>query len=52
MDIKKITNELCVEVYATNDEGTTMIIRKIIGEAGIHETYMNIYDKLMNIEKM
>ena len=51
MDIKKITNELCVEVYATNNEGTTMIIRKIIGEAGVHETYMNIYDKLMNMGK-
>lgn len=51
MDIKKITGEFCVEVYATNNEGTTMIIRKIIGEAGVHETYMDIYDKLMNMEK-
>lgn len=51
MDIKKIANELCVEVYATNNEGTTMIIREIIGETGVHETYMNIYDKLMNMGK-
>lgn len=51
MDIKKITNELCVEVYATNNKGTTMIIREIIGEAGVHKTYMNIYDKLMNMGK-
>lgn len=51
MDTKKITNELCVEVYATNNEDTTMIIREIIGEKGVHETYMNIYDKLMNMEK-
>ena len=51
MDIKKITNKLCVEVYATNNEGTTMIIREIIGEAGVHETYMNIYDKLMSMGK-
>lgn len=51
MEIKKITNELCVEVYATNNEETTMIIRKIIGETGVHETYMNIYDKLMNMGK-
>ena len=51
MDTKKITDELCVEVYATNNEGTTMIIREIIGEKGVHETYMNIYDKLMNMEK-
>ena len=51
MDIKKITNELCVEVYATNNKDTTMIIRKIIGEKGVHATYMDIYDKLMNMEK-
>lgn len=51
MDIKKITNELCVEVYATNNEDTTMIIRKIIGEKGVHETYMDIYNKLIEIEK-
>ena len=48
MNIEKITDELCVEVYATNNDGTTMIVREIIGEKGIHETYMNIYDKLMN----
>ena len=51
MDIKKIANELCVEVYATNNEGTTMIIREIIGETGVHETYMNIYNKLINMGK-
>ena len=51
MDIKKITDELCVEVYATNNDGTTMIIRKVIGEEGVHGTYMNIYYTLMNMEK-
>lgn len=51
MDIKKITDELCVEVYATNNEGTTMIIRKIIGKEGAHGTYMNIYYTLMNMKK-
>ena len=51
MNIEKTTNELCVEVYATDNEGTTMIITEIIGEAGVHETYMNIYDKLMNMGK-
>lgn len=51
MNIEKTKNELCVEVYATDNEGTTMIIREIIGEAGVHETYMNIYDKLMNMGK-
>ena len=51
MDIKKITNELCVEVYATDNEGTTMIIKKAIGEEGVHGTYMNIYYTLMNMKK-
>lgn len=51
MDIKKMTNELCVEVYATNNKGTTMIIRETIGETGVHKTYMSIYDKLMNMGK-
>lgn len=51
MNTKKITDEFCVEVYATNNEDETMIIRKIIGKAGVHETYMNIYDNLMNMEK-
>ena len=51
MNTKKTTNELCVEVYATNNEETTMIIREIIGETGVHETYMDIYDKLMNMGK-
>ena len=51
MNTEKITDELCVEVYATNNEGTTMIIRDIIGKTGVHGTYMNIYNKLMNMEK-
>lgn len=51
MDIEKIANELCVEVYATNNEGTTMIISEIIGERGVHKTYMSIHDKLMKMEK-
>ena len=51
MNTEKITGELCVEVYATNNEETTMIVRKTIGKKGVHETYMNIYDKLMNMGK-
>lgn len=51
MDIKKITNELCVEVYATDNKGTTMIIRETIGETGVHEAYMSIYNKLTNMGK-
>ena len=41
MDIEKIANELCVEVYATNNEGTTMIINEIIGERGV---YKNLHE--------
>ena len=48
---EKIKNDICVEVLAMNEEGTKMIIRKTVGDKGIHETYMNIYDKLMNIDK-
>lgn len=51
MNIEKITDELYVEVYATNNDGTTMIIRKAIGKEGVHGTYMNIYYTLMNMEK-
>lgn len=51
MYTEKTTNEFCVEVYASNNKGATMIIRKIIGEAGVHETYMKIYDKLINMGK-
>ena len=46
---KKDKNDICVEVLAMNGEGTKVIIREIVGDKGIHETYMNIYDKLMNI---
>lgn len=48
---EKIKNEICVEVIAMNEEGTEIIIRKIVGDIGIHEAYMNIYDKLMNMNK-
>lgn len=46
---EKIKNEICVEICAMNEEGTEVIIRKIIGDKGIHETYMNIYNNLMNM---
>ena len=48
---EKLKNEICVEVNATDEEGTEVIIRKVVGDKGIHETYMNIYDKLTNISK-
>lgn len=51
MNIKKTTNELCVEVYATNNEGTTMIIRKVVGEIGVHATYLKIFETLTKIDK-
>jgi hypothetical protein len=48
---EKFKNEICVEVNAMDEEGTEVIIRKVVGDIGIHETYMNIYDKLTNISK-
>lgn len=48
---EKIKNEICVEVIAMDEEGTEVIIRKIIGDIGIHETYMDIYNKLTNMSK-
>lgn len=51
MNIKKTTNELCVEVYATNNEGTTMIIREVVGEIGVHATYLKIFETLTKIDK-
>lgn len=48
---KKIKNDICVEVFAMNEERKKMIIRGIVGDKGIHETYMDIYDKLMNMSK-
>lgn len=48
---EKIKNDICVEVLAMDEEGTNVIIKEIVGDKGIHETYMNIYDKLMNMGK-
>lgn len=51
MNIEEPKSKRYVEVYATDSKGTTMIIKKFIEENGIHETYMDIYDKLMNMGK-
>ena len=48
---KKIKNEICVEVFVMDEKGTKVVIREIVGNKGIHETYMNIYNKLMNMGK-
>ena len=48
---EKNKNGIYVEVIAMDEEGTEVIIRKIIRDRGIHETYMDIYGKLMNISK-
>lgn len=48
---EKSKNEICVEVIATDEEGTEVIIRKIVGDISIHEAYMNIYNKLTNMSK-
>lgn len=49
MDIKEFTKNLYVEVYASSNEGTTMVIREAVGKKGVHETYLEIYNKLVNI---
>ena len=48
---EKFKKEICVEVNAMDEEGTEIIIRKFVGDIGIHETYMNIYNKLTNVNK-
>ena len=48
---EKFKNEICVELNATDEEGTEVIISKVVVDIGIHETYKNIYDKLTNISK-
>ena len=52
MNIEEPKSKRYVEVYATDNKEVTMIIRKFIVEKGVHETYMDIYDRLMNMEKM
>lgn len=51
MNLKEPKSKRYVEVYATDNKEVTMVIRKLIEEKGIHETYMDIYDRLMNMEK-
>lgn len=51
MNIEEPKSKRYVEVYATDNKGATMIIRKFIEESGIHETYMDIYDRLMSMGK-
>lgn len=48
---EKFKNEICVEVNAMNEEGTEIIIRKVVGDISIHEVYMNIRNKLMNMSE-
>lgn len=51
MNLKEPKSKRYVEVYATDNKEVTMVIRKPIEEKGIHETYMDIYDRLMNMGK-
>ena len=48
---EKSENEICIEVIAMDEEGTEVIIRKTIGDISIYETYMNIRNELMNMNK-
>ena len=51
LNIEETENKRYVEIYATNNEGTTMTIRKFVGEKGMYEAYLDIYSKLMNMGK-
>lgn len=51
MNIEETENKRYVEIYATNNEGTTMTIRKFVGEKGMYEAYLDIYSKLMDMGK-
>ena len=51
MNIEETKNERYVEIYATNNEGTTMTIRKLVEKKEMHETFMDIYNKLTNMEE-
>lgn len=51
MDTEKIVDERWIEVFATNDEGEAIIAKRAVGEKGVNETYMDIYKKLMDMEK-
>ena len=51
MNIEEPKSKRYVEVYATDNKEVTMVIRKFIVEKGVHETYMDIYDRLMNMGK-
>lgn len=51
MNIEETENKRYVEIYATINEGTTMTIKKFIGEKGMYEAYLDIYSKLIDIGK-
>ena len=51
MNLEEPKSKRYVEVYATDNKEVTMVIRKFIEEKGMHETYMDIYDRLMNMGK-
>ena len=51
MNLEEPKSKRYVEVYATDNKEVTMVIRKLTVEKGIHETYMDIYDRLINMGK-
>lgn len=51
MNLEESKSKRYVEIYATGNKGTTMFIRKLIEKKGMYETYMDIYNKLTNMEK-
>lgn len=51
MNLEKPKSKRYVEIRATSDKGTTMIIKKFIEEKGVHETCMEVHDSLMKTGK-
>ena len=50
MDIKKITNELCVEVYATNNKETNQIVIHNLESKWTYKTATGIATELNDDE--
>ena len=51
MNLEESKSKRYVEIYATGNKGTTMFIRKLVEKKEMHETFMDIYNKLTNMEE-
>ena len=51
MNLEESKSKRYVEIYATGNKGTTMFIRKLVEKKEMHETFIDIYNKLTNMEE-